>query len=177
MTFIISHRGNINGPGTAPGGENSLVAIMKAITNGFDVEIDVLGVIADGDNHILQLGHDYDSVIHHADFRDDKVRTLILFNSGLFLHAKTMPALCFLINQKIKHGYYYDVFCHDTDIATITKNGCIWMYPNHNLDFTGYNKAIDVLPEQQKAWIPYIANPWGICTDFPISYDKLYNKE
>ncbi len=149
----ISHRGNTNGRNV--GRENRLDYIGAALNDGFDVEIDVR--LIDGK---LFLGHDKPQQEITLDF---------LLNHRLWVHAKNVEALHFLIEQPVC------VFWHDKDAYTLTSWGDVWAYPGSKLtpscvavmpeslhsDF--YLKDEEVAAEIVKK---DIGPSWGVCSDY-----------
>lgn len=138
---IISHRGNLRGPSEE---ENTPPQIYKALTRGFECEIDLW--VADNK---LMLGHDAPQ---------SEIDTEFLETPGLWIHAKNFNALEFL--QKTTLNYFW----HDKDAATITSHGIIWCYPGN---FTP--SGITVLQGnntniQDKCY--------GVCTDYPLLFLK-----
>ena len=121
MMYLISHRGNISG--IDKNNENKPEYIKKALSLGFDVEVDVR--FEKGD---FFLGHDF------SQFKIDKN---FLMNKKIWCHAKTTEALCAL--NEINAHYFW----HQEDDYTITSNGFIWTYPGKKL----FPKSICVLPE------------------------------
>jgi len=83
--FLISHRGNINGPDQAK--ENSISYILKAIDLGYNVEIDVWFI-----DNSFYLGHDQPQYKINHDF---------LINEKLWCHAKNINALIEMNNYPI----------------------------------------------------------------------------
>ena len=139
--YLISHRGNING--IKKENENNPWYIDKAISYGFDVEVDVR--YEDGQ---FFLGHD---------FNQFKIKKEFLLNNKIWCHAKTGNALLAL--EKIKAHYFW----HQEDDYTITSRGFIWTYPGKKL----LSKSICVLPEianYEKI------DCLGICSDFIERY-------
>jgi len=139
--IFISHRGNLDGK--VPNNENSPEYISKALSKGFDVEIDVWFV----ENNFF-LGHDAPEY---------KINSKFLENDKLWCHAKNIDALLNL--SKINSIYFW----HQEDDYTLTSNGYIWTYPGKNLT----NKSICVLPELEKK---EKLNCYGICSDFILKY-------
>ena len=134
--FFISHRGNISG--IDKNNENRPEYIEKALSLGFDVEVDVR--FEKGD---FFLGHD---------FSQFKINTNFLINKKIWCHAKTSEALHAL--NEINAHYFW----HQEDDYTITSKGFIWTYPGKKL----FPKSICVLPEianYEKI------NCLGICSD------------
>lgn len=136
---LIAHRGNIDG--INPELENSPEYISEAISQGFDVEIDLR--IIGGE---FYLGHDSPQY---------KVNESYLFNDNFWIHAKNFEALSWLLGKNLKF------FWHQNDDFTFTSNGYIWTYPKKELS----KMSIAVMPEWgvHKNW----RSCYGICTDFP----------
>ena len=139
--YLISHRGNING--IKKESENDPRYIDKAISNGFDVEVDVR--YEDGQ---FFLGHD---------FNQFKIKKEFLLNKKIWCHAKTGDALLAL--EKIKAHYFW----HQEDDYTITSRGFLWTYPGKKL----LSKSICVLPEIANY---DKIDCLGICSDFIERY-------
>ena len=139
--YLISHRGNING--IKKENENNPWYIDKAISYGFDVEVDVR--YQDGQ---FFLGHD---------FNQFKIKKEFLLNEKIWCHAKTNDALLAL--EKIKAHYFW----HQEDDYTITSRGFIWTYPGKKL----LSKSICVLPEIANY---DKIDCLGICSDFIERY-------
>jgi len=141
---IISHRGNLNG--TNISNENSIPAINIALYYGFDVEIDVWYK-----NNKWYLGHDKPQYLVNESF---------LQNKKLWCHAKNLDAFSLMLkNKKI------NCFWHQNDDFTLTSKGYIWTYPSKE---TKDNSIIVLIKENDK--IP--KKCFGICTDFPLKYNK-----
>jgi hypothetical protein len=138
---LISHRGNINGPFESS--ENKPTYINRAISKGYDVEIDVWYI--DG---ILFLGHDKPD--YSIDFRWFRDRI-----EKLWIHCKNIDALNYFKNC----GYELNYFWHQVDDVTITSKGYFWTYPGKKLT----NNSIAVMPEI-KEFID-IEISFGICSD------------
>ncbi len=142
MIKLISHRGNINGKSE---NENSPEQIDKCISLGYDVEIDLWFV----DNQFF-LGHDkpeYSININWLEQRGDK----------LWIHCKNLEALSKLNSTLLNY------FFHDSDKATLTSHGFMWVYPGEQpvLD------SIAVLPEINN---DDVSKCIGICSDFIVNY-------
>tara|TARA_B100001057_G_C22555450_1_gene835113 strand:+ start:25 stop:489 length:465 start_codon:yes stop_codon:yes gene_type:complete len=152
---IISHRGNLNGPNKDL--ENQLDTIEKAIQLGFDVEVDIWLI-----ENQLYLGHDKPL------YKVGK-KILDIYKEKLWIHCKNLELLRFLEDEQDFHYFW-----HEKDDYTLTSKNFIWSYP------TMYNSKniIAVMPElvideltiknhiNEKQWI-------GLCTDYPINYQKL----
>jgi hypothetical protein len=142
--LLISHRGNLDGSNIST--ENTIPQIVKAIGEGFDVEIDVRVI-----NNEWYLGHD-----HHQ--YPVRVQFLKEFSDKLWCHAKNVHAL----ERMLDIGLH--CFWHQEDNYTLTSKGVVWAYPNYYA-----NKGILVMPN--KEFIENIKEPiYGICVDNPLSY-------
>jgi hypothetical protein len=145
--IIISHRGNIEGP--VPSEENKPEYIKRALSLGFNVEVDLW--VIDGK---FMLGHDkplYD------------IRYAFLFTGGLWIHCKNIDALYMLLDTTIP---YY--FFHQKDDVTVTSNGYIWTYPGKKLT----SRSIAVVTG--KSFVG-IEKAYGVCTDYPLIF-KSYGQ-
>ena len=145
---LIAHRGNVSGK--CPESENKPSYIESAISQGYDVEIDVWFV-----NDKFMLGHDepqYETSLSFLEEHQDK----------LWVHCKNLEAL-FALN-KIKH---LNVFFHDVDDATLTSHGHIWTYPNKPL----MPNSVCVLPEL--GIDGDIEQCYGICSDYLTRYEHI----
>ena len=108
--ILISHRGNTNGKFESY--ENEPMYIDKAISQGFDVEIDIW--LIDG---ILFLGHDKPQYgINYSWLKERKTK--------LWVHCKNIAALE-MLDEKLEIHYFW----HQDDIVTLTSQGTIWAYP------------------------------------------------
>lgn len=120
--LFIAHRGNTNGPDQF---ENSPEHVDKAISMGYDVEIDVWI-----DGHNIYLGHD-NPQYEIDNYFLEKRRNVI------WCHAKNIHALKWLVENN------FNTFFHNTDDYTLTSTGYIWAYPGTEL----VKGAICVVPE------------------------------
>jgi len=137
--ILISHRGNINGKSNE---ENHPDHIDIALTQGFDVEIDVWKV-----NEVeWYLGHDEPQYRIDSDF---------LQNDKLWCHAKNIDALYGMMESGVH------CFWHQKDDVTLTSNGFLWTYPGKDLT----KSSIAVLPESK----PNLEVA-GICSDFVVRF-------
>jgi hypothetical protein len=142
--LLISHRGNLDG--SDPATENSVGQITKAMSAGFQVEIDVRFIYDK-----FYLGHDLPQYeVDPSFFRE--------FSDRLWCHAKNIEAL----EKMLDLGLH--CFWHEDDRYTLTSKGIIWAYPDY---YT--NKGILVMPSKN-----FIANLsisiYGICVDDPVKY-------
>jgi glycerophosphoryl diester phosphodiesterase len=149
---LIAHRGNINGPNKEL--ENTEEYIISAIKQGFYAEIDVWLY-----NDLLYLGHDKLENITSLKFLQE-------YSEKLYIHCKNINALNYLIKFK-----ELNLFFHNTDDATLTRNGEIWTYPSKQL----FENSICVMPEwnihnleeiKEKLKELYKYDIIGICSDY-----------
>jgi hypothetical protein len=145
--ILISHRGNIDGKNIPF--ENQPNYIDKAISDGYDVEIDVWV-----HNGKLYLGHDEPT--HLVDIHWFETRS-----TKLWIHCKNMDALSYF--NTIDDEDIFNYFSHDVDMGVLTSDGYIW---STNL----YDNGILVLPEV------FNKEPnegtIGICSDVIQNYKK-----
>jgi len=141
--ILISHRGNIKGANKMF--ENSPGYILKAINQGYDVEVDVRLNLGK-----WFLGHD------KAEYPIDD---LFLKNDKLWCHAKNLDALYGLLNLGVK------CFWHQEDSYTLTSNGFVWTYPGFHLT----DKSICVMPETTQT-VYNFDKCAGICSDYIEKY-------
>jgi hypothetical protein len=139
--FLISHRGNLNGPN--PVLENNPDYIINTLNLGFDVEIDVW--FNNGD---FYLGHDTPQY---------KINYNFLTNDRLWCHAKNIESL---VEMK-KYSIHY--FWHETDTVTLTSKNYIWAFPT----ITPIENSIIVMPEIHNVEIKKCK---GICSDYIKKY-------
>jgi hypothetical protein len=140
--ILISHRGNINGKFES--WENEPTYIDKAISEGYDVEIDVWCV--DG---VLYLGHDKPQYGVDSRWFIDRI-------SKLWIHCKNIEALEYFKDL----SYTLNYFWHQEDDVTITSFGYFWTYPGKKLT----KHSIAVLPEIKE--FDNISISYGICSDY-----------
>jgi len=154
MTKIISHRGNLSGPN--PIKENSVDYIEEAISEGFDVEIDLW--VEEDDK--CYLGHDKPQYFVSMEW-------LRKHKDILWIHCKNLQALEKISSSVVEFNYFW----HSTDRYTLTSKGIGWVLVGQ-MPFT---KSVIVLPESidfYKYSPQYIEKCYGICTDTPIFYRK-----
>ena len=153
MIHFISHRGNISGP--IPDKENSPDYIEKALSLGFEVEIDVWYV-----SKSFYLGHDEPKYLVSKSF---------LKNKKLWCHAKSQFGLIEMLKEDIH------CFWHQKDDVTLTSKNYIWAYPGKLI----LKNGIDVMPENIKGWKVEKYNPVssGVCSDFIQDIFKRWNNE
>lgn len=146
--ILISHRGNLNGKFESY--ENEPMFIDKAISEGYDVEVDVWYI--DG---VLFLGHDKPQ--YGVDFR-----WFIDRLSKLWVHCKNIESILYF--QEC--GYEINYFWHQEDDITLTSKNFIWTFPGKKLT----PRSIAVLPESVKDW--ELTECLGICSDYIKKYKK-----
>lgn len=141
--ILISHRGNVTGP--CPDMENTVEYIEKALSMGYDCELDVWKI-----DDEFYLGHDGPQRSVSLDFlRNNKDR--------LWVHCKNVEAISPLISNDIR------CFTHDKDPYTLTSKQEIW----GNIDQALNCNTICVMPERYTI-IPSIEELEcckGICSD------------
>jgi hypothetical protein len=142
--ILISHRGNTNGKFESY--ENEPAYIDKAISEGYNVEIDLW--MNDG---VLYLGHD--SIQYEINYEWLKDR-----KNKLWIHCKNIEALEWC-DEKIEFHYFW----HQEDAATLTSQGTIWAYPGKQ----PIKNSIAVMPE---IYGDNIIQCLGICSDYIERY-------
>ena len=134
----IAHRGNIYGPNEKQ--ENKPEYILKAISLGYDVEVDVWYK-----SNNFYLGHDKPEYLIDKSF---------LLQNGLWCHAKNIMALKKMLEIGVKICFW-----HQEDDCTLTSNGYIWTYPGKELN----ELSICVMPNNLKG---INKNCLGVCSDY-----------
>jgi hypothetical protein len=142
--ILISHRGNTNGKFESY--ENEPAYIDKAISEGFDVEVDIW-VLAG----ILFLGHDRPQ--YGIDYNWLQER-----KNKLWIHCKNIEALQFCDDRLDLHYFW-----HENDTVTLTSQSTIWAYPGKQ----PIKNSIAVMPE---LYGDNIIECLGICSDFIKKY-------
>jgi glycerophosphoryl diester phosphodiesterase len=154
---IIAHRGNLTEPN--PLRENSTEYIEEAISEGFDVEID-LWVIGDDQCY---LGHDRPQYFITMEW-------LRKYKDVLWIHCKNREALEKLSSAPINFHYFW----HDVDKYTLTSKGIGWVLVGE----IPFSKSVIVLPENTDLYLSnpeYIERSYGICTDKPLFYKNNWS--
>ena len=146
--ILISHRGNING--RFESWENEPTYIDKAISEGYEVEVDVWYK-----DKILWLGHDKPDF--GIDFR--WVRDRI---SKLWVHCKNVEAILYFKDCDYDINYFW----HEEDTLTLTSHNYLWVYPGKQ----PIEKSIAVMPE---IYNDDFSKCLGICSDFIERYKNL----
>jgi len=146
--FLISHRGNIDGKFDFY--ENEPVYIDKAISEGYDVEVDVWYK-----DKVLFLGHDTPQ--YGVDFRwfGDRI-------SKLWIHCKNTESVIYFKEC----GYDFNYFWHEEDTITLTSQNHIWAYPGKQ----PIKNSIAVMPEINN---DDISQCLGICSDYIKKYKTI----
>lgn len=145
--ILISHRGNTEGKTSE---ENNPSLIDRVINEGFDVEIDVWVE----DSRIF-LGHDNPEYEVSQEW-------LLERTEKLWIHCKNVEALNYF-SFKMQD---FNFFWHDTDVATLTSKGFLWVYPGKQ----PVNNSIAVMPE---IYSDDLSRCVGICSDFIKNYENL----
>ena len=143
---LISHRGNVDGKNILL--ENSESYIVRAITLGYDVEIDVWV-----NSNIIYLGHDSPQYRSSLTF-------ILKYREKLWCHAKNFEALTLLLKNDLH------CFFHNTDDYTITSKGFIWAYTGKHI--SNDHPCISVMPENNEN--KYSSGIYGICSDVISHY-------
>ncbi len=151
MIRFISHRGNING--NSPSDENNIDYINKALSDGYDVEVDVWLY-----NNKYYFGHDEPQYETNIEFicRDYQ---------KLWFHAKNKEVLRSLLRFD-----FLNVFWHQNDDYTITSKGYIWVFPGKDL----VQGSICVMPETIEK-VQNLSMCFGICSDYIEKYRNELN--
>lgn len=140
---LISHRGNLHGPNVKD--ENKIDYVLNALHKGYDVEIDVWYI-----KGIIYLGHD------EPQYEVPEFKFFTENKDKLWCHCKNIQALDILLPLGIH------CFVHNKDVATLTSQNYIWLYPCNEIDT---NNSICVLPEWFDFNVKNIERAVGICTD------------
>lgn len=140
----IAHRGNTNGPTDA---ENNPLHLVVAISQGFDVEVDIW-MNSSG----IYLGHDGPHHLIDETFLED-------IKDHAWFHCKNIEALGYFVNNMPDAKFFW----HQEDDFTLTSNGYIWTYPGKTVT----NKSIVVL--QQPTDLSIYSEAYGVCTDYLIN--------
>lgn len=148
--ILISHRGNLTGPDKSL--ENKPEYILKAISSGFDCEIDLWK-----SDEALFIGHDNAQYKISSDF--------MLNNSkNLWIHCKNYDSILWCAKYSM-----LNYFWHETDKITLTSKNFIWAYPGNQ----PIKDSIAVLPERFDE--NQLNQCKGICSDYIIEYKAYEN--
>jgi hypothetical protein len=141
--ILISHRGNIEGKN--PQLENNPDYIDKAISLGYDVEIDLWFI--DGRTY---LGHDVPQYEVDDEWFANRA-------NKLWVHCKNTDSLSWIRNTILHY------FWHEEDTLTLTSKNYIWVYPGKQ-PIIG---SIAVMPE---IYSDDVSKCLGICSDHIKKY-------
>jgi hypothetical protein len=138
---LIAHRGLTDGANKNI--ENTPNQIAKALSQGFDCEIDVWY-----SNGKYLLGHDEPTYLVDQEF---------LKQPSLWIHCKNHDAM------REMRGMGLNYFWHQEDDITLTSWGHFWTYPGKTL----YDCSVAVMPE----WHMPISQVtelkcYGVCSDY-----------
>jgi hypothetical protein len=142
----IAHRGNINGPD--PSTENRPEHLVKVISQGFDVEVDVW--VTGGE---VFLGHDEPTYQVTAKYLES-------ISAHAWYHCKNLLALEYFLSNMPELNFFW----HEEDRFTLTSKGHIWTYPGQ--PFTSKSVIVDLSADNLQK---YQNIPYGICTDYPTA--------
>jgi hypothetical protein len=142
---LISHRGNTNG--RFESWENEPTYIDKAISDGYDVEVDVWYK-----DKMLWLGHDNPEYGVDLRWFSDRL-------SKLWVHCKNIEAVVYFKEC----GYDVNYFWHESDALTLTSKNYIWAYPGKQ----PIKDSIAVLPEVYDDVLDFCM---GVCSDYVDRY-------
>jgi hypothetical protein len=143
LMLIIAHRGNLAGPD--PTRENHPTSIKRALSLGFDVEVDVW---CDGSH--FALGHDQPQF---------DVTIQFLSDARLWIHAKNLQAV-----QQLRCTPLH-WFWHERDTITLTSKRIVWALPGNYCP-----SAIVVETGKPKP----VGRVGGVCTDFAYLWRSEY---
>ena len=147
--ILISHRGNINGRFESY--ENKPTYIDLAISEGYDVEVDVWYV-----DKTLFLGHDKPQYAIDFKWFIDRI-------NKIWIHCKNLESISFFKSS----SYTFNYFWHENDTITLTSNNDIWAYPGKQ----PIEKSIAVMPEINNDDITKCV---GICSDYIKKYLEIF---
>jgi hypothetical protein len=141
---FIAHRGNLVGPKIDL--ENDPNYIEKALTLGFDVEIDLWCIQGN-----LFLGHDLPQYKIALNFINER-------KNKLWIHCKNIESVEILSNENELNWFW-----HEEDTLTLTSQNFIWAYPGKQ----PISNSIAVMPE---LYNDEVTQCIGICSDYIIKY-------
>ena len=144
--LIISHRGNLNGRN--PETENHPDQIIRAVDEGFDVEVDVWFK-----DDMWYFGHDEPTYeMAQSYFNNWKNKAI----NKLWIHAKNLEA----VEKLSLSGMNW--FWHENDKVTLTSKGYVWC-------FSGYETDGGIMVDSGQKTDKKI---FGVCTDNPRRWQK-----
>jgi len=157
---IISHRGNLIGPDSER--ENTIEAIEKALSLGYDVEIDIWYVAGS-----YWLGHDKPE----RKFDLNKLYEWCK-KRNIYLHCKDHYSLLMYLKDKANMISNVYPFFHQEDPCILLRDDIVWVHRECVGGFQSMpEKCIAVLPKCKN--LVDIANDlvltkfFGVCTDYP----------
>jgi len=150
---IIAHRGNLTGPN--PEMENNPSYLLKALGEGYDVEVDVWKT-PDG----LFLGHD---------IPDYKIERSFLCNKRVWSHAKTIETFYFLSQFKDINTFYQT----EEDVV-LTSRGFFWSHSKNKV-FNEKTICTDLNPNPSH--LSGRIDIYGFCTDYCLEASSYLPKE
>lgn len=155
MPVILSHRGNLYGKN--PSRENSPDYISEAVSEGYQVEVDIWS-----SNGRLYLGHDEPQYLVNS-------KWVQILKPYLWFHTKNLAALDYFISRQKDARFFW----HQEDKYTLTSNGFIWTYPKQEIS---YNSILVILNKEDDLIYKRLvdsnqAKLFGICTDYPKIYE------
>lgn len=139
----IAHRGNFDGPSEV---ENEPVYVGVAISQGFDVEVDIWM-----DESGIFLGHDKPQYQINETYIED-------IKDHAWFHCKNIQALGYFTHNMPDARYFW----HQEDDYTLTSNGYIWTYPGK----TATSKSIVVLKD--KTDLSKYEGVYAVCSDYLV---------
>jgi hypothetical protein len=142
--ILISHRGNTNGKFESY--ENEPAYIDKAISEGYDVEVDAWMI--DG---VLFLGHDAPQYGVTQKWFNERYQ-------HLWVHCKNIEAMEWF---NMIGGFNY--FWHESDTITLTSKNYMWVYVGKQ----PIKNSIAVMPELNN---DDVSQCIGICSDYIENY-------
>lgn len=157
--ILIAHRANTQGPN--PAEENNPDYIVKALSQGYYVEIDIW-LQSDGS---LFLGHDGPQYSTTLEF--------LQHDDHIICHGKTILTFQYLLQNNLH------CFFHDRDDATLTSEKKIWLYPGQ----APCELGILVMPEWKsidygtETWIDFIKRSSNLCYGVCSDHVELIAKE
>lgn len=143
---LISHRGNTLGRNIFE--ENTIPYINKAISEGFEVEIDLWYV-----NEKYYLGHDSaENEISISELQKDKV----------LVHCKNVECLMQLKEE-------FNCFFHESEKIVLSSSGDVILH----VDYGTLESAIAIVPERNCAKKEDLLKCSGVCSDYIEGYRRV----
>lgn len=153
--YIISHRGNINGPAKELENNQDHINTLLKLTP-FHIEIDLwYSTINDNHTNYFLVGHD----------KPDKLLKINMSDCARVLyHCKNKKCL-----EKLNENWHGDsmhYFWHEEDKYTLTSKGKIIVYPGKEI----LKDSIVMLPEKGNYSLSELKLASAVCTDYPFKY-------